>query len=154
MFAALMCNRGKDCDPSDLKHFWQAFLQHAATMFIYSRRDNVSRPLSTAKLLWRTFTCASAELPLFFQSVQERTKQQVSELWSLEMDVSGKPKRIKTFPFFPSNTHLQVKWQVRQHQQWPAASSQQRDSLMTVLTREFGGQWNHFLFMKKAVEHE
>lgn len=71
-------------------------------MFIYSRRDNVSRPRSTAKLL---FTCTSAELLLFFQSVQERTKRQVSDGLSLEMEI-----------FYLSNIHLQVNWQVRQHQ--------------------------------------
>lgn len=52
-------------------------------MFIYSRRDSVSRPRSTAKLL---FTCTSAELLLFFQSVQEQTKRQVSDGLSLEME--------------------------------------------------------------------
>lgn len=52
----------------------------------------MSRPLSTAKLL---FTCARAELLPFFQSVQERTKRQVSHGLILEMEVSGESKRME-----------------------------------------------------------
>lgn len=64
----------------------------------------MSRPRSTAKLL---FTCASAELLLFFQSVQERTKRQVYD--GLSLEVSGESKKIEKFwVFFLSNIHLQV----------------------------------------------